>query len=165
MRLWLRIGVAAWLLANLAAAPLERDPVALLTRAVDAGELDLASLVARLGDAALLDAIVDGKSSVLMLAAVRGAPYLRDPERALEPLAAIVEGRDPDLAPSAARRALAIAQALELSDGSARELSASSLRSAEQRFDAIAKRATARTDIRLYAAETAALLRALRDRS
>ncbi|HEY2732603.1 MAG TPA: hypothetical protein VGI70_01390 [Polyangiales bacterium] len=162
MRPWLRLSaIAACLLANLAAAPLERDPATLLKRAIDAGELDLAGLVARVGDAAVLDAIAAGHDSSLVFAAVRGATYLHDPEIALEPLAAIAEGRDPDLAPMAARHARAIAQALELSDLGARELSVPGLQNTAQRFDALAKQPSARSDIRRYAAETANLLHAL----
>jgi hypothetical protein len=153
--------LSAWgppAIAEPAAAP----AAALLRRAVDADDLELAALSARLGDDAVLAALAPGSDVPLQLAAVRAAPFMRDKPLALEPLALIAQTRDPDLAPAAARRVLAIAQALELEDIASRELSPAAFEAAELRLDQLASSRIARVDIRLYAAEAAHLLRRLR---
>jgi hypothetical protein len=160
---WLRLGSCAVFVlvqdvpAFAAQAP-ESSAAAALNRALDADELELAALVARLGDDAVLDALAQEKDSALRLAALRATPYLHSPELALSPLASLAASRDPDLAPAAARRVRAIAQALALEDGATRELSPPAFRVAEQRLAQLATAAEVRPDIRLCAGEAALLL-------
>jgi hypothetical protein len=143
------------------APPAHLDAAALLRAAVDSDELDLAALVARIGDDAVLESLAEGKDSVIRLAAIRATPYLLSQELALQPLAALAQGRDPDLAPAAARRALVIAQALALEDISARELLPDSFRAAELQLAALANSTTAHGNVRLCAGQAAHLLRVI----
>jgi hypothetical protein len=167
MRSWRWLGVCVALLSLRAALPvraaqpLERDPTKLLGMAVDADDLDLASLATRLGDNAVLDSLADGKDTALRLAAVRATPFLNSQELALAPLAQIAQGRDPDLAPAAARRLVTIAQALELDNGAPRE-SASTFQDTELQLAGLAASTSTRRDIRLCAGEAAHLLHVLR---
>jgi hypothetical protein len=164
VKAWLQLGAcSAWLLVQGASAQaLSRDTAAALSRALDADELTLAATLARLGDDAVLAGLAQDKDSVLRLVAARATPYLRNGELALEPLTALAEGRDPELAPVAARRLLAIAQALALEDSSARELSPREFQPLEERLMQLSAAATARRDIRLCAGAAAQLLRSLR---
>lgn len=141
------------------ATPARADAQALLRAAVDADELDLAALSARIGDEPVLAALASRPEIALQLAALRAAPYLANPELALPALAEIAQGRDPDLAPAAARRAFQIAQMLELEDIAAREIEIEPLREAEQTLNQLSTSNIARVDVRLYAAEAAHLLR------
>jgi hypothetical protein len=162
---WLRLGTCAVLLllaqaaAAFAAQTSQASAATALVRALDADELELSALVARLGDDAILDALAQERDSALRLAAVRACPYLDSPELALEPLVNLAAGRDPDLAPAAARRVRAIAQALALEDGAARELSARAFHGVEQQLTQLAAAAALRPDIRLCVGEAALLLR------
>jgi hypothetical protein len=164
VKAWLQLGAcSAWLLVQGASAQaLSRDTAAVLVRALDADELTFAATVARLGDDAVLAGVAQDKDSVLRLAATRATPYLTNRELALEPLTALAEGRDPDLAPAAARRLLAIAQGLALEDSSAREWSPREFQPAEERLMQLSAAATARRDIRLCAGAAAQLLRSIR---
>jgi hypothetical protein len=164
VKAWLQLGAcSAWLFVQGASAQaLSRDTAAALARALDADELTLAATVARLGDDAVLAGLAQDKDSVLRLAATRATSYLRNRELALEPLTALAEGRDPELAPAAARRLLAIAQALALEDSSARELSPREFQPTEERLMQLSAAATARRDIRLCAGAAAQLLRSIR---
>jgi hypothetical protein len=163
-RCWLVVG-AALLFARpgpaYSAQPAHLDAAALLRAAVDSDELDLAALVARIGDDAVLESLAEGKDSVIRFAAIRAAPYLLSQELALQPLAALAQGRDPDLAPAAARRVLVIAQALVLEDISARELSPDTFRAAELQLAALASSATAHRNVRLCAGQAAHLLKVI----
>jgi hypothetical protein len=136
----------------------QADAATLLRAAVDADELDLAALASRIGDDGMLEALAEGKDISLRLSAVRSTPYLLNPELALVPLAQMAAGRDPDLAPAAARRALRIAQALALEDLATRELSPTSLQEAKRLLSAIANESSARPDVRLCAGQAAHLL-------
>jgi hypothetical protein len=136
----------------------QADAAALLRAAVDADELDLAALASRIGDDDVLESLAEGKDISLRLSAVRATPYLLNAELALAPLAHMAAGRDPDLAPVAARRALRIAQALALEDLATRELSPTSLQETKRLLSAIADESSARPDVRLCAGEAAHLL-------
>jgi hypothetical protein len=159
---WL-IACALMIAVALSAAHAARPDAAMLLRAaVDADDLDLAALSDRIGDDAVLSALAPGTDVTAQLTAVRAAPFLASPESALERLAMIAQTRDPDLAPAAARRAFQIAQGLELEDISAREISPQSLRPAEELLNSLSSSQLAGADVRLYAAQAAQLLRALR---
>ena len=145
------------------ATPPRADAEALLQAAVDADELDLAALRARIGDEPVLAALAPETEVALQLVAVRAAPYLANPELALPALAVIAQGRDPDLAPAAARRAFQIAQMLELEDVAAREIALGPLRDTEQNLSRLSTSNVARVDVKMYAAEAAHLLRRLRE--
>ena len=122
----------------------------------------LARIVERLGDDAVLARLAadDGAdvSADARLAAVRASVALRAPERALEPLAAIALGRDPDLAPAAARSILVIARALDPRDLDAREVMRAELAPALAAIAQLAADETARPDLRRAAAIAAELL-------
>jgi hypothetical protein len=161
---WLSAGAlflfASASVADAATRP-QLDAPALLRAAVDSDELDLAALAARLGDEAVLTSLAEGKDSVIRLSAVRATTYLASPELALQPLAAIAEGRDSELAPAAARRVLAIARALALQDPSTRELEPEMLRAAEVPLRKLADSARAHAEVRLCAGQAAHLLSTL----
>jgi len=112
-RLWL--GLCALFLAGPArSATAAPDSRALLSAALAADDLTRATLTQRLGDTAVLAALAQHEDVMSRLAAVRCAPYMREPERALPALAELAAGRDPELAPAAARRLRPIAQQLAL---------------------------------------------------
>jgi hypothetical protein len=110
--------------------------------------LELARAVDRIGDAALLARLGEETPADVRLLAVRGAPQMHAPERALEPLARIAAGRDPDLAPAAALSASRIARALDPQALEARETLPSDLAAARTVLEALAADETARADIR-----------------
>ena len=111
-RLWVGLCAALLVAPIVGFTTAEADAGALLSAVLHADELTRATLAQRLGDAAIVAALAQHEDGSARLAAVRCAPYLRHPERALAALAAIAAGRDPELAPAAARRARAIAQQL-----------------------------------------------------
>ncbi len=81
--------------------------------AVPAGDpLELARAVDRYGDGPVLVALGGEAAVAVRLQAIRAAPFLAEPERALLTLIDIVGGRDPDLAPAAGRAVLAICRAM-----------------------------------------------------
>jgi hypothetical protein len=156
---WLVVALAASLFgpaARAQSAPAV-DPLAF---ALDADPLDLARAVRRAGDALVLARL--GRGSVAQqLTAVRCTPFLAAPESALGPLSAIATGRDPDLAPEAARAALTIARALTLEDLARREASLPALVPARAALRRLSADASARGDVRRAAAVAAGALAAL----
>jgi hypothetical protein len=136
-----------------------------LRAAVDSDELALAALTARIGDNAVVQALADDRDAQRRLAAVRAAPYLHEVAIALQPLAAIAQGRDPELAPAAARRALQIAQALALQDPSVGELTRDAIEPASHALRTLAGSDGTSRELRLCAAEAAYLLDRLLDDS
>jgi hypothetical protein len=130
-----------------------------LRSAVDADPLSLAEIAARIGDDAVLAALAQRDDVTLRLAAVRSAPFLRAPAAALPDLIALAQGRDPELAPAAARRMRAIAQALSVRPAGVREQYDEALAAALVALDALAADASAAHLIRVCAGEAAALLR------
>ena len=140
-----------------AAGPSRGDSASALRGAVNSDELDLAALVARVGDDAVVASLTEG-DTVLQLAAVRAAPFLQDAELALSPLVAIAQGRDPDVAPAAARSLLAIAQALLLEPHANPEPARGTCRALKQPLLQLANDADARADVRVAAGAAAHLL-------
>lgn len=127
----------------------------------DADPMELARVADRLGDAAVLARLGEGQSRDVRLAAIRAARFIDGPELALEPLARIAAGRDPLLAPAAARAALAIAGELDLDALAQREVEPSSLSAARALFVALSRDARARADLRAAAEHVAARLEQL----
>lgn len=146
--------LASW--ARAAPSPSER-----LQLALDADELELAALAQRVGQAQVLTALGDATDPASQLAALRLAPHLPDAELALVSLARIAAGRDPELAAPAAQRLLRIAQALVQARARRSELLPSELEPAQAALRVLARDATARADIRLYAGQAAQLLATL----
>lgn len=112
------------------------DPIA-LARAVD-----------RIGDEGVIARLTEETAADVRLAAIRACPGLREPERALEPLAAIAIGRDPDLAPAAARAILEVARELDPQELDAREVMREELVPAREAIQRIVDDETARADLR-----------------
>jgi hypothetical protein len=139
-------------------APPARDP---LLSVLDADPLELADLVARLGDDAIGQRLGPQVDPALRLAAIRACAFLQAPELALPVLAQIAGGRDPDLAPAAARRALGIVQRLALDGLQRRELMPVSLAPARAALAQVAASVLVRADLRALAAQAAHLLGSL----
>jgi len=110
------VGLCAALLAvpAVALATAAAEASAFLSAALQADDLTRATLAQRLGDAPIVAALAQHEDGIARLAAVRCSPHLREPERALSSLAEMAAGRDPELAPAAARRARTIAQQLAI---------------------------------------------------
>jgi hypothetical protein len=143
--------------AGAATSPSTQDP---WQAWADAEPLELAAMVDRTGDDALLAQLTGAASVSARLAAVRASGFLHTPELALVPLAELSSSRDPDLAPLAARRTFEIAQALGREGLSRREILPAALSPAK----AALLRAAAtrpRADIRRRLEEAAQLLAAL----
>lgn len=136
------------------------DPLA---AALDADPLDVARLVRRVGDALVLTRLAPSAAVTIpqRLAAMRAAPFLAAPEAALVALAALAAGRDPDLAPEAARSALTIARALSLEDLARREAELTGVVAARDALRRLAADTSARGDVRRAAAVAAGALAAL----
>jgi hypothetical protein len=123
--------------------------------------LELARLVFRIGDDAVIESLSEGTRADARLLAVRAAPQLEGPERAIEALAAIAGGRDPDLAPAAAQSLLVIAHALDPQALDAREVMREELTPARVALSHVEADETARADIRRAAAIAIAALDAV----
>jgi hypothetical protein len=83
---------------------------------------------------------------------------MQAPELALSALAAIAAGRDPELAPPAARRVLTIAQSLMLAEPAGRESELAVLVEPQRALAKLAETRTALPEIRLEAGSAAHLL-------
>jgi hypothetical protein len=152
------LSIAIFLAACEGAHAQDRDPFA----AIESGDpIELARLVDRVGDAAVLDRLEDRTPRPVRLAAIRACPALHWPEAALERLAQIASSRDPDLAPAAARSLRTIADALSPEDLERREVAIASLAPARASMLRIAADRSARPDIRLTAEHAAHVLEAL----
>lgn len=147
-------------LALLSAAPAsaQPDPFAVIT---DADPMELARVVDRLGDDAVLARLSDAQPREVRLAALRASPFMRWAELALEPLARIAASRDPLLAPAAASAALTIARSLEPDSLRRREVDPASLSGARGLFTALSAERSARADLRVVASMVASLLERL----
>ncbi len=124
------------------------------------GPFDLARWVDRHGDEAVLGWIAGGDGGMQLLA-VRGAPYLEEPELALEPLAELAAGSDPWLAPAAARACWRIARDLNVDELERRERDASILEGARGFLRELAEDERARGDLRGLARRVQSRLEAL----
>lgn len=138
-----------------AAAP---DP---LVAVADADPLELARVVERLGDDAVLARLADDQPVVTRLAAIRGTPWMRSPEAALSRLVELAGGRDSYLAPAAARAMLAITDVLTADDLALREVSPADLAPVRERLETLSRHPSARPDIRHAAGVAGAALAAL----
>jgi hypothetical protein len=148
--------LAALCLASTGSAQ-EPDPFAAVP---DADPMELARLVDRRGDDAVLARLGGDAAFAARLGAVRAAPFMTGPELALDELAALAAGRHPHLAPAAARSAALIARRLDAAQLARREQLPASLADAAEGFDALADDDAARPDLRVVASTVAAQLRA-----
>lgn len=123
--------------------------------------LELARLVSRMGDESVLPRLSDESPVDVKLIAIRAAPHLEGPERALEALASIAQGRDPDLAPAAAHSLLVIIHALDPQALDAREVMRDELTPAWAALSHLEADETARGDIRRVASIAMAALDAV----
>lgn len=115
----------------------------------------------RAGDANVLQRLAPTHPPVMRLRAIRATPAMSDPEHALAPLAALAGGRDPDLAPAAARAALAIAQTLSHDSWQQREVPVELREIAIKAFQAVLDQPGLRQDIALMAVQVVTYLEAL----
>lgn len=154
---WLPIAIAV---ALAPAAPAPAQPAGGVAVLAGVGDpLELARSVEAMGDDAVLGAL-EHETLALRLGAVRAAPWLEEPERALPALAALAAGDDPDLAPAAARAGGRLAERLRHDDLMAREADRTPLDPAP--WQAIAADESARADLRGVAARVGRTLEALR---
>ncbi|WP_236604131.1 hypothetical protein [Sandaracinus amylolyticus] len=155
-RAWIGIGIVV--IAASASAQ-DTDPL-LAARSSD--PLELGRVVDRVGDDAVVARIASEELGAdVRLAAVRAAPAMHAPERALEALAAVAAGRDPDLAPAAAHAMLDIARALDPQALDAREVMREELAPARAAIAAILDDESARGDIRRAAGISVEILTSL----
>lgn len=147
-------------LALLVAAPASAQPDPLAAIA-DADPMELARVVDRLGDDAVLSRLDDARPREVRLAATRAAPFMAWPELALEPLARLAASRDPLLAPAAASAALTIARSLDPDALRRREVDPASLSAARGLFAALSTERSARADLRAAGSMIASLLEQL----
>jgi hypothetical protein len=124
----------------------------------DADPMRLARLCDRVGDSALLAALSPATPADVRLQAVRATPWLREPHAALPPLLVLVGGRDPALAPAAARAVLRIARRLDTRSLRAMEVDPDVLSPVAADLRALSTRAHLRPDLRLMAVEAEAEL-------
>jgi hypothetical protein len=153
------IGACALLVqAGAAQRPPAGQAAAELTAADGVDPLELARVAARLGDDAVLALLAPEQPARVRLAAVRAAPWLHEPERALARIGALVGGRDSELAPVAARAALLIARALDGDALARREVAPAALSDALALLLQAAELAHVRQDLQRMAAAAAAQL-------
>jgi hypothetical protein len=126
----------------------------------DADPLELARVVQRYGDLAILGMLDTSQPVATRVAAMRATPWLAQPEAALGPLVRDVASRDAELAEAAARALFAIAQRLDAATLERREHDTSALEPVIASLDALANQTWIRADLRALAASAAAQLRA-----
>lgn len=133
--------------------------------------LDRARAAAQLGDAQVLArlTVARGEHGAVtnverVLAAVQSAQWLDDASRALPALLELMPGRDPDLAPAAARAVVAIARGLVQGKRVPESVDAEQLKAWTAQLAVIEQNARVRSDIRLAATAAIALLNAARER-
>ncbi len=124
----------------------------------NADPVELARVVDRLGDGAVLERLDAGRSRAVRLAAVRASDQMHEPELALDALSTMASGRDPLLAPAAAQAALQVARMLTPDGLARREAEPAALAPARQRLAALADDESARPDQRVIAAMARARL-------
>ncbi|GAB4197523.1 MAG: hypothetical protein OHK0013_05750 [Sandaracinaceae bacterium] len=162
----LGLGVAVGVGLDPAAVTAQRrllDPLAMVQ---SSDPLELARVVDRLGDEAVLARLgpVGGEGAPalpIVMAAVRASPWLHAPEAALPRLAELAGGRDPDLAPAAMLAVVRIAERLTRAELDGREASDAPITAALPALAALAEDATARNDLRRAASRARALLQTL----
>jgi len=124
----------------------------------DADPLELARIVRRSGDAAVVRLLGSDQPTNVRLCAGRSAPWLRSPEQALLPLALWLTGRDAVLSEAAARATLRIAQDLDADTLARRDVAPADLRAAVGALQAAVDSGWLRADLRLLAAQAVAQL-------
>lgn len=130
--------------------------------AASASHLDESIGARRAGDPAVLATLTSPETTrAARLEAIRRARFLRMPELALAPLAALAAGRDPQLAPEAVLIAHIIATELDPLTLEAHEVALRDLAPARAALGALGRDRTARPDIAALARNAAAHLRAL----
>lgn len=154
----LGLGVA---LVGAALAAHADAPVPSLAAVGDADPLELARVVSRLGDAAVLRSLGSGRPVAERLAAVRAAPWLGAPERALPPLIELLAGRDSELAPAAGLSVARVASVLDADALARREVRVAELAPVRARLVEVAQNDALRADLRAFADAAAAALRAI----
>lgn len=120
--------------------------------------LDLARWAAELGPRDVLALVGTDHSALVRLRAVRALPSLPGHEYSLQALLPLLEGRDPDLAPAAARSALMIATSVTASLGLRGEVDRTVLRECQRAYQEAADRGELRPDLALMAMQVAAQL-------
>lgn len=133
--------------------------------------LERASAVAKLGDARVLallavkrgehGAVTDAERVLAALASVR---WLADVAPAVPALIELMQGRDPDLAPAAARALVEVSRALVENDRVPESVTAEAIGTWTAQLGPVEQNGRVRSDIRLAAAEAIALLNAARER-
>lgn len=156
----LLLGVATARADDAPAANPGPSAAAALIAVRDADPLELARIVARAGDDAILPLLLDPEPPAVRLAAIRAARWLAEPERALPSVIASIASRDSDLAPAAARAALAIAERLDADELARRELTPTQLAPARDALLQAARQPGVRPDLCLLALSAAAQLEA-----
>jgi hypothetical protein len=124
-------------------------------------EISLARLAEERGDAALRARLRDTTQRTATLIAVRASPHARAPEALLVALAQLACGRDPVLAPEAARALFQSTARLSSSALSGREVLRSDLASARDALACSDKKPLPRADIRSLISHVRAALDAL----
>lgn len=119
----------------------------------DGDPLEIARIVSRAGDDAILALLAADAGPGVNERGITAARWLLSPESALPRLAELAAGRDPDLAPAAAREAQRICAALERTEIAGRDtLSAPELLAVLDALRNVAQDPSARPDIRRLAA-------------
>jgi hypothetical protein len=125
--------------------------------------LELARVVDRLGDGAVIERLAADTAPGVCLSAIRAARFMHAPERALERLAEIGKGRDPVLAPAAMLAVWRIARSLRPDEILARESDPAIVERAIEHLRTLAADELARRDLVRLATLSIDALRALRD--
>jgi hypothetical protein len=136
------------------------DAAQALLAVQDADPLELARVAHRVGDDVVLALLAPSQPTGVRLAAVRTAPWLAEPERALMALSALLSSRDSDLAPAGAHALLQIARSLDDAELKRRELLPAELASVVAELHRVTQLRWVRADIVLAAAAAAAQLEA-----
>jgi hypothetical protein len=126
----------------------------------NADPMELAKVVDRLGDDAVLTRLKRDKPIEIRIAAIRATRWMRAPESALVTLAEILGSRDSELAPVAASAALRIASATTSDALYTREVMPAELTESRALFVKASENPLLRPDIRLQAAQIAEALTA-----
>ena len=158
----LLLGFAAMPVASVVAqgqpAVVAPDP---LVAVADADPLELARVVQRLGDDAVVARLKATQRTEVRLAAIRATRYLRVPESALLLLPAIIGERDDLLGQAAARAVYAIVSALTIDDLQRHEILPAELAPACAALERVVATEHVRADLRALAKASAATLSSL----
>lgn len=160
---WMSL-ILPYLAVLLAAAPASSAPVSssevVFSAPGNAEPLELARLVERQGDGAVLAALDPRQPVELRLIAIRAAAWMKSPTSALTALADILASRDSELAPAAARAAARIVRSIDADYLQTMEILPSELTAARGKLMLASRNVLLRNDIQLLAAQAAERLRA-----